>query len=485
MADGTATWLGETSGRLSTAARAHAVEAVALAALLVLATWIFTIPLHTMTNYDEGNYLAALADLRHGFALGKDVYADQPPGWYLLLQLLGWIFGDTVTGIRTGMLCLSLLGVVAAWACGRRYGPLPALGAAALLVVAPPYPLQATQIGADTPAAVLALCALAFAVWAYRGRGSVPLAVAAGATLVFAISVKLFAVTALLPFVAVAWPPRRLWLWSLLGAAGVVGVEVLLYRNELSQIAHDAFGQHVTALGNASRSSQSNLHRLVHFLDWHTPFAWLVLAGLVVSVWLTARGRRTSLLWKLWLFVPAAAVFIRGMNPLLDHHFVILAVSIAVPTGVALGLGVAALRVEARVGLALFAVVFVAAGVVQQRRHLHRSTQPEPAWIFHASNWLRENSRPGEVVATDIPILAFYADRPLVPDFVDTSFTRAGTGELTPKTVFAQMDRYHVRAAALGRVFWVDPQIRAAFDARFRRRTLAPNIVLYLGRRRP
>ena len=66
------------------------------------------------------------------------------------------------------MLVIALLGVVAAWACARRLGPLPALGAAALLVVAPPYPGQATQIEADTPAAVLALVALAFAVWAYR-----------------------------------------------------------------------------------------------------------------------------------------------------------------------------------------------------------------------------------------------------------------------------------------------------------------------------
>ena len=56
------------------------LEAAALAVLLAAAAWIFAIPLHDATNYDEGNYLAALTDLRHGFVLGKDVYADQPPG---------------------------------------------------------------------------------------------------------------------------------------------------------------------------------------------------------------------------------------------------------------------------------------------------------------------------------------------------------------------------------------------------------------------
>ena len=51
-------------------------------------------------NYDEGVYLASLDALRHGQELGTDVYASQPPGFYVLLQGLSFLPGDGVEGIR-------------------------------------------------------------------------------------------------------------------------------------------------------------------------------------------------------------------------------------------------------------------------------------------------------------------------------------------------------------------------------------------------
>ena len=263
------------------------IELAGMAILLTLAAIIFVAPLHSATNYDEGNYLAALTDLQHGFALGKDVYADQPPGWYTLLRLLAWLFGNSVTGVRTGLVVVALLGLVAAWACARPWGPLPAFGAAALLAVAPPYPSQAFQIEADTPAAVFALVALALGVWAFR-RGSRGLAIAAGAVLLWAISVKLSAATVVLPFAALTLWRRRLTGWLLLGAVAAAGIEALAFRHELRQIARGAIGQHTSALGSSRYSRSTNVHRLLDFLNWHTPFAWLVLAGVVsasVLVW--------------------------------------------------------------------------------------------------------------------------------------------------------------------------------------------------------
>jgi 4-amino-4-deoxy-L-arabinose transferase-like glycosyltransferase len=466
--------------------RPAALEATALAALLAVAAWIFTIPLHAATNYDEGNYLAALTDLRHGFALGKDVYADQPPGWYSLLRLFGAVFGNSVTGIRTGMLVVALLGVVAAWACARRLGPLPAFGAAALLLVAPPYPMQATQIEADTPAAVFALVALAAAIWAFRERGSRTLAAAAGALLVCAVSIKLSAATVLLPFAAIALMRRRLIVWSLLGAGAAGILEAIAFRHDLSEITRGVISQHTSALGSSHWNRRVNVQRLEHFLNWHTPFAWLVAAAVLGSLWLVvtrAADRRS--IGALWLFVPAAAAFILAMKPLLDHHLVILAVAVALPAGAALGLSAARLRREVAVPLLLFVAVFGAAGVYQQHRQLVRNSKPEPAWVHVAASWLRNETKPNEVVATDIPILAYYAHRRLVPDFVDTSFTRLEVGDLTSAEVFRELDRYHVRIAAIGRAFWVDPPIQKGFNARFSHRKWHPNIVYYFGRSKP
>jgi hypothetical protein len=475
----TTQWLGGKAGLAAS-------EAAGLALLLGLAAWIFLIPFHTATNYDEGNYLAALTDLRHGYALGTDVYADQPPGWYGLLQLLASIFGNSLAGIRAGLLLISLAGVAAAWGCARVLGPLPAFGAAALLIVAPPYPAQATQIEADTAAASIALVALALAAWAFRGRGSAGLAVAAGGVLASAISVKLSASTAAVPFLALGLFRRKLIPWAALGAAAVVAAELIAYSDDLGAIAHGAIGQHTSALGSSQWSRGANVHRLIHFLNWHTPFAWLVLAAVIATVWLALRGagdmRR---LGGLWLFAPAAAAFILAMKPLLDHHLVILAVAVALPAGAALGLAGARVHQPAQAALALAAIVFAIAGIYQQHRQLVRSETPEPYWIHRAADWLRVQAAPDDVVATDIPIIAYYSHRRLVPDFVDSSFTRLGVGELTPVHVAAQLDRYHVSVAAIGRVFWADKGIRTVFDRRFRKRETGPNIVLYSVLRRP
>ena len=477
--------------RFAALARAGAVpaalEAGGLAAILAAAGWAFAALLHTATNYDEGNYLAALTDLRHGYVLGRDVYPDQPPGWYLLLRLDAFLFGNSVTGVRTGLLVLSLLGVAAAWACARRLGPLPALGAAAVVAVAPPYPSQAAQVGADTPAAVLALCALALAAWAFRERTSRPLALAAGAVLACAVSVKLSALTAVLPFAALAVLARgrfRNLAWPLLGAAVVFAAQLIAFSSELGPVLHGVVGQHASALGSSRFSRSANVHRLVHFLDWHTPFAWLVVGGVAASL-AFAFTRRERLLGALWLFVPAAAAFILAMKPLLDHHLVILAVALAVPVGAALGLAAASLRRDAAAVLALGVAVFVAAGVYQQHRQLHRDAHAEPDWILWAADRLRAVTAPHEVVATDIPIVAYYAHRDLVPDLVDTSFTRVDVGDLRPARVFRELDRYHVRAAALGRALYAVPAVRAGFAARFRQRIPHEFIVLYLGRRAP
>jgi hypothetical protein len=172
------------------------------------------------------------------------------------------------------------------------------------------------------------------------------------------------------------------------------------------------------------------------------------------------------------------------MKPLIDHHLVILAVAVAPAAGASLGLATSRLRREAAVPLLLVAALFAAVGTYQQHRQLGR-LQAEPAWIHVAANWLRTEARPDEVVATDIPILAYYAHRRLVPNFVDTSFTRLGVGDLSPAEVFRELDRYHVRVAAIGRAFWVDPPIQKGFNARFNYRKWHASIVYYLGRRQP
>jgi len=98
------------------------VELGLLALIVGAAAAVYVRSIHSALAYDEGNYLASLDALRHGQHLGSGVFLDQPPGWYLLLQGIGATFGNTVTGVRTGMLVLALLGLVAAWAAAGALG---------------------------------------------------------------------------------------------------------------------------------------------------------------------------------------------------------------------------------------------------------------------------------------------------------------------------------------------------------------------------
>ena len=159
-------------------------------------------------NYDEGVYLASLDALRHGQELGTDVYASQPPGFYVLLQGLSFLPGDGVIGIRVAFVLVALLGLIAAYAIGRKLaGVWGAFGAAALLAVTAPWPVQAPRVQADTASIALALCAVAVAF--YAGRCSWRWA-ATGALAGAAISVKLLALPVVAPLAVLLIARRSL-----------------------------------------------------------------------------------------------------------------------------------------------------------------------------------------------------------------------------------------------------------------------------------
>src|SRR5205085_12302069 len=115
--------------------------ASALALSPAAAAYVYPRDLHTYPNFAEGNYLGSLDALRHGQALGKDVFLDQPPGWYLLLVAVSYPFGNSLSGVRVGLAVVTLLAILAAYTCGRLTGgPLAGLVAATVMAVARPLP---------------------------------------------------------------------------------------------------------------------------------------------------------------------------------------------------------------------------------------------------------------------------------------------------------------------------------------------------------
>jgi 4-amino-4-deoxy-L-arabinose transferase-like glycosyltransferase len=457
-------------------ASAVALEALGLVSLLALAGALFHHGLVDPPDFDEGVYLAAVDAWRHGQALGSEIFTAQPPGFYTLLRAGQALFGATIAGGRDTIVALALLGLAGAYALGRAYGGVAVgLGAAALLAVAPPYPTFAGRVSADLPSFALGLLALALLLNGLRRRSEVATALA-GALAVAALSVKVSAVTLLVPLVGYAIAERarlRDAAAFLVGALAVAAGFLIGFHGDLGGIWHGAVGYHEQARGAGGPGLSDNLHRIGHFLDPHTPFAWLVVAAVAVSAspW---RPRPAARIWPLWAWSVTAAAFLAWHRPLHDNHMVLLAVTLALPSGIVLG---SAFR--GRPVLVAALALALAAAFTQEYRRSSRNAHPIAAEIRWAAAEVDRRTAPGEEIVTDQPLVAVLAHRRIPGQLVDAAALRFDSGLLRDADVLAGVDRAHVRVVVVDRVFRIRPAILAGLERRFPTRVRRGELVLY------
>lgn len=429
--------------------RADRVVVVAILTLVGIAQWLLLARMFS-TNpfFDEGTYLLSLADLRHGFALGKDVFASQPPLFYDLLRALAVVFEPTLRGMREATAATTLIVIPSSFVLGRALaGTRAGLVAAAMLTIAPPFPLYGSRVFADTPS--LALCALAVAL------AAVGAAEGAAVVLAAAVLVKLSAVTAV-PVVVVLLMLARVSSTRLVRAAGaaalLVALVALVHLSGLSEIWHDAVAYHTHA--TSSTVSLSNGHEVRAFFNVRTPFFWLLLAAAGCTIGASWRVR------SLWLWPAAAVLLVATHRPLHENHLLTLPFAFAPAVGVGLGAGVARLRRFEVSALALIAFL-VFAGIVQQARNLDSERTPVDPRLVAAAHKVEQLTRPGDFVVSDQPYVPVLARRLVPPDLVDTANLRFETGFLNAGRIEAAARRYHVRVVVAGRAFRGRPTLEA------------------------
>ncbi len=465
--------------------RAERLGGILLALILAVAAVTYARSLDTAANFDEGGYTAALDAIRHGQQLGSQVYLVQPPGFYFLLEGLASTIGEPLRNLRIGMLVVALVGIGAAYAIGRRYGGVAGgLGAAALLAISPPFPANAPLVESDPPSVALGLVALALAVWSYGPRREHRwIAAAAGVALACSILVKLFTGTIFVPLIALAIRNRTSWRTLCATAAGGLAVLALLVLTHLGTV--DDFWRGAVSGQLANRhikapSHVDNLVRVLRFFDPRTPAAYLAFAGITAGVVQAVRGRGIGL-WPLWTWTASAVAFTIWMRPLLDHHLVLLAASIAVPAGTALGATVA--RIETRnvryVAISV-AALLVGAGLAQQWRQLQRSVKPEDPKVVWAANILHTTTGRDALVISDLPYAAVLADRRIAGQAVDTSWGRVLSGKLSADDVIRIADDNDVNVVVTGRMLLLSPGLAAKLNARFPERRTFDGAVAYI-----
>ena len=259
------------------------VDATALAALLAATGVLFARNLDTASSSDEGVYLASLDALRHGDRLGSEVFASQPPGFYLVLRLIGLFAGHSLEAARIGFLLVALVGCAGAYALGRALGGVAAgVAAAGLIAILPPFPSEAMRVDADVPAVSITLVALALVAWSTRLDAPRWLAVLGGAVLAFAIFVKLDAIVGVVPVAALLLTApalrRRLAGYVAAGAAVVAAAFLIAYAGVLDDLWASVVTFHRDARSYPTPQSFRYLVRH-EVLALDTPAPWLVLAG--------------------------------------------------------------------------------------------------------------------------------------------------------------------------------------------------------------
>jgi len=444
-----------------------AAELGALALIVAAHVALLTRLLHTATTFDEGVYLLSLVDLRHGEALGRQVFTSQGPGFYVILQGIGAVFGTSVAGVRLGVVTIDAIGAVFAFLLGRRLaGPAGGLACAGMIAIAPKLPNFGGRIFADAPAMALVLAAL----WLASLRRPLP----AGAVFAAAVLVKVSALTALPTLIVLMTLGRKRTRALLEGAAGaalLIAIFALIYIRDLRGIWNGAVTYHVNSRGIPALNGR---HQLEGFFALTTPFLWLTLAALALLPFVWRR------VWPLWLWALLASVFILRYQPLHDNHLLVLPYAFAVPAGVTFGLVSQRLRPRVlAVALAAGALV-LAAGWVQQLHRVRLDLTPEDPALVALAARLDHVTTPDQLVISDQPIVPVLAHRRVPGKYVDTAALRFSTGSLTIPEVLRDTDK--VAAVVAGRAFYADHELMAGFRTRFRHRLVLPSGVIFYGR---
>jgi 4-amino-4-deoxy-L-arabinose transferase-like glycosyltransferase len=462
-------------------------------------------------NYDEGVYASSLHALLAGHPLYSSVYLAQPPLFLYILTPWYAALGQTLTAARIGVITLSLVGLGAMWWLGRTLaGPRVGLIALILLALDPLYLVQSKSVQAEAPALAVMLLALAVAATDVRWRAPV-----AGALFAASVLIKLFTVTAIIPFayfllfplirdrVSEIFEARRrptrsdlsaLWLSSRRAIAealaGFVGITLLVFlpsAGHLGDAWSQIIGLHVSATGSAGQSRLANFSLFVQ--SW---YEWpLILAGLAAGIASWRRRLPLGVMLAAWGIVCLLVLAIQ--KPLFQHHMVLLvpAFTLAAAQWVALGdmihMGrwpqwLNGGRIASGV-LGLVLAVAIVTTVVQQ----HAALVAAPPVETGAAAILDAFTLPGDLVVTDDQVAAVLANRDVPPSLADTSMVRIESGALTTQQVIAAASDPRVTAVLwLSGRFSLLPGLRAWVQINFISVAAFPgNGALYLRQKPP
>jgi hypothetical protein len=128
-------------------------------------------------------------------------------------------------------------------------------------------------------------------------------------------------------------------------------------------------------------------------------------------------------------------------------------------------------------------VLFVAAGLYQEQRRLHRNDLPYASEVTWATEAIERATGGEALVLTDQPIVLFRTGRPTIGSLVDISSTRVSGGTLTAAEVNAEIRRASPDAVLVDRMLRFLPPVVAELERRYPAQFQCGSATLYLATR--
>jgi len=422
-------------------------------------------------EFDEGVYLASADALDRGAELGTDVFASQPPLFFVGLRWAAAVTGGDPALIRAGVLLLALGGVVAGALVVRRLaGPAAGCLAALLVGLSPAVVDRAAVVSADVPSLALGLMALAAAGAAARRPGW---AAVAGGLVVAAVLVKLLAAPFVIAVLAGAWRGRARrseWILGCCGGLLVAAAVLAPLAGRWGALWHGSVGIRGAARGVALGDSGLDVRFVLGFVG----LAIALAAGVAL-----ARPRS----WREWLDERAALVALLAggvallavQRPLFLHHWALLSVPMAVLAASAAPSWTPGPRQATAVAAAGVAVLLLLPGAVRGRNPQSPRERARVALIAAA---VRGASAPADAVVSDLPLVPLAAGREAIPDTIDASLVRVGSGALDEAAVLRAARSAEV--VVVGRAFATMPGLGSRLAVRFPRAVRVGDATVWL-----
>lgn len=405
-------------------------------------------------SYDEGVYWQSLRAMADGHLLFSSVFSSQPPLFLLSVYPFYMLLGQSIAAARLALVFFSVAGIIGTYVAGRALGHRT-IGAVACILLAldPLYHRAGYTLQAEIPS-------LAFQIWAVACaalsmRASQPrrgwLVLSAGLLLGCASLMKLFAISALVPVaILVCVPafqhfhdntlrtrPRRRLIWQSLqkampalwllaaGLAGAAIVTLLPFIGRLDEVYDQVVRFHLIGGQLDRRPVDAELWQIAKRLGT----APLVYISALSLLFLARRPMWASVPLIFWAL--AALVVLLQVQPLFNHHVVLLSPALALISGCGAAVALQESRSSAAKRLlwaAALAVMIAVSGDFSIDQSASRSPSAKRLEMAEALN---AATAPGDLVLSDDQFVAALADRDVPPQMVDTSNKRIKTGFLT------------------------------------------------------